>query len=78
MILMSATFTPLNFSMVSIKTISGANAVLLLTLLEQSARVHNKKSCCTKVQRKGAYHGYQQCIQSEPQVRDGLLLLLLF
>jgi len=32
----------------NIKTNNGANAVLLLTLLEQSARVHNKKSCCGK------------------------------
>ena len=32
----------------NIKTIRGANAVLLLTLPEQSVRVHNKKSCCSK------------------------------
>jgi len=34
--------------MVNIKTNNEANAVLLLTLPKQSARVHNKKSCCTK------------------------------
>ena len=34
--------------MIYIKTNNGVNAVLLLTLLYQSARVHNKKSCCSK------------------------------
>ena len=34
--------------MVNIKTNNGVNAVFLLTLPEQSARVHNKKSCCSK------------------------------
>ena len=31
-----------------IKTNHGVNGVLRLTLPEQSAKVHNKKSCCTK------------------------------
>ena len=34
--------------MINIKTNNEVNDGLLLTLLEQSARVHNKKSCCSK------------------------------
>jgi len=45
--------------MVNIKTNNGVNDVLMLTLLEQSDKVHNKKSCCSKKQQKGAYHGYE-------------------